>query len=186
MLTQRNQHAVVNPKQSTTSGSTNRIKARTNSAGDSKMSEVAAAVMIQRVLRGKEGREKAKRLRLWKAWNTLDSKEESELVHTHESYEQLKRQYDQLRGQQRGALQSDNATSETKTGTQPRAASPSGRSETKSTLSPTPSHPSVTVRTTKKIVNMKSTACLYLFLYLCAFVFVFASVYLFVSVYFCI
>lgn len=59
-----------------------------------KMSEVAAALMIQRVLRGKEGRERAKKLRLWKVWNMLDTKEENELVKSFDQYEELKSAYE--------------------------------------------------------------------------------------------
>ena len=52
-----------------------------------------AAVQIQKVMRGKKAREEARVERLWNAWQKLDTKEESELVQTHDVYEKLKSMY---------------------------------------------------------------------------------------------
>eukprot|EP01006_Ploeotia_vitrea_P035396 TRINITY_DN65873_c6_g2_i1.p1 TRINITY_DN65873_c6_g2~~TRINITY_DN65873_c6_g2_i1.p1 ORF type:complete len:755 (+),score=446.50 TRINITY_DN65873_c6_g2_i1:140-2404(+) len=63
-----------------------------------------AAVAIQRVFRGMKGRSEAKGIRLWKVWNVLDQKDESEQVHQHQSYEQLKEVF--LKGRnEHGALE---------------------------------------------------------------------------------
>lgn len=54
------------------------------------MDEYEAASKIQALARGGLERQKLKDKRLWDVWQTLDQKEESELMESHQHYEQLK------------------------------------------------------------------------------------------------
>jgi len=55
--------------------------------------EEAAAMRIQKVLRGMQGRHTAHELRLWDTWHKLDTLEEKDLTSTHVLYEKLKELY---------------------------------------------------------------------------------------------
>jgi hypothetical protein len=57
------------------------------------MSEITAVIIIQRMIRAKAGRERARARRFWKAWNAIDNREEADLVHTNPKFEKLKNVY---------------------------------------------------------------------------------------------